>query len=240
MPFLLALIPLTLGLAAVAEGGTSKLPTRSRERFGARRTPMNSVPADPSAVVPAPLSFPMDALEPDISLATMAFHHDVLHAAYLQNARSRAAALSAGSGTPEDVDAEAYATAGDVLHRVYWATLSPVAGVRMPPELTTRLAQAFGSTATFGGLLFDLVRRIGGPGWVVLGYEPMNKRLLVYTVRGHLDGHVPGAIPILAVDAWEHAYQRDWGADRDGFLWAWLRHVDWSAVLDRLRAAEAA
>ncbi|HEY3077499.1 MAG TPA: Fe-Mn family superoxide dismutase, partial [Burkholderiales bacterium] len=42
-----------------------------------------------------------------------------------------------------------------------------------------------------------------------------------------------GAIPILALDMYEHAYHIDFGADAKAYVDAFMRNVDWQAVQDR-------
>jgi len=49
--------------------------------------------------------------------------------------------------------------------------------------------------------------------------------------------------PVLALDVYEHAYVRDFGATPDGrkqYVEAFLRNVDWDHVNRQLQQAEAA
>lgn len=49
--------------------------------------------------------------------------------------------------------------------------------------------------------------------------------------------------PVLALDVYEHAYVRDFGATPDGrkqYVEAFLRNVDWDHVNRQLKQAEAA
>lgn len=45
--------------------------------------------------------------------------------------------------------------------------------------------------------------------------------------------YAPGGVnikPLLCVNTWEHAYMRDWGLDKRGFLQAWWKRIDWTTV----------
>jgi Fe-Mn family superoxide dismutase len=46
-----------------------------------------------------------------------------------------------------------------------------------------------------------------------------------------------GAIPILALDMYEHAYHQEFGANATAYIAAFMRNIDWNAVLERYSEA---
>lgn len=73
---------------------------------------------------------------------------------------------------------------------------------------------------------------IGGPGWAVLG-QPMRGQgeLMCYRVQEHQDGNLAGFVPILVIDAWEHAYA--WTSKQQAWD-AVMANLDWSVIEGRL------
>lgn len=66
-------------------------------------------------------------------------------------------------------------------------------------------------------------------GWVALVYDVMDGRLHTYLSDIHSDG-VWGAIPLLILDVYEHAYFIDYGVARKDYLDAFMGNVDWDHV----------
>jgi Fe-Mn family superoxide dismutase len=78
---------------------------------------------------------------------------------------------------------------------------------------------------------------VQGSGWAVLAYEPTAQRLLVLQAEKHQNMGVWGAVPLLALDVWEHAYYLKYQNKRTEFISAFLEIVDWGGVEQRLQAA---
>ena len=50
--------------------------------------------------------------------------------------------------------------------------------------------------------------------------------------------HAPaGAVPLLALDMYEHAYHMDFGANAAAYVDTFMAHIDWAAVYARAQAA---
>ncbi len=71
-------------------------------------------------------------------------------------------------------------------------------------------------------------------GWVVCGYSLFLKRFVNVCVDSHDQGVPVGLIPILVIDMWEHAYVRDYGMDKKGYLTAMMREISWEVVESRV------
>lgn len=127
-----------------------------------------------------------------------------------------------------------------LLHELYFASLGGD-GRAIPAPLAEALARDFGSVdrwqQEFAGLAGALA---GGSGWVLLTYLPRDGRLINQSATDHSQA-VPGGVPILALDMYEHAYHIDFGPNANAYIAAFLRNIDWKAVQarfdDALKAA---
>lgn len=87
------------------------------------------------------------------------------------------------------------------------------------------------------GRLFDDIRRTAlgvRNGWVVLYYDAGQEQLVVGYSDLHHIGHIIGALPVAALDMWEHAYSGDYGANKAAYIERWLNHTNWIAVGARI------
>ena len=196
-----------------------------------------------------PLPYAYDALEPHIDAETMRLHHDKHHQAYvtgLNKALADLAALGAagGAGNPalltglqEDLTFNA---GGHLLHSVFWAAMAPAAGGEPGGTLAEALAKDFSSVAAFRTQFTRVALAVKGSGWAVLAYEPVGRRLLIVQVKQHDLQLVPGAVPLLPLDVWEHAYYLKYHNVRADYIKAWWNLVNWPAVDQALAAARRA
>ncbi len=72
-------------------------------------------------------------------------------------------------------------------------------------------------------------------GWVICGYSLFLKRFVNVSVDGHDQGVAVGLIPLIVIDMWEHAYSRDYGTDKKGYLTAMMRELQWEVIEDRVK-----
>jgi hypothetical protein len=79
----------------------------------------------------------------------------------------------------------------------------------------------------------------GGSGWVLLSWVPRDGRLINQYASDHSQS-IASAVPILALDMYEHAYHIDFGANAKGYVDAFLRNIDWQAVEGRFEDATKA
>jgi superoxide dismutase, Fe-Mn family len=80
-------------------------------------------------------------------------------------------------------------------------------------------------------------------GWVMVGYDLNDGSLFNYIMDSQNLWGVYNMVPVLALDVYEHAYTRDFGATPEGrkqYVEAFFRHVDWDHVNRQLAQAEAA
>src|SRR5437879_551884 len=77
----------------------------------------------------------------------------------------------------------------------------------------------------FGG--FDLFRKhIMGSGWAALVWEPIGKKLLITQIYDHQSNLAQGGVPLLVIDAWEHAYYLQYQNRKTEFFEAVLEALE--------------
>jgi Fe-Mn family superoxide dismutase len=80
-------------------------------------------------------------------------------------------------------------------------------------------------------------------GWVMTGYDLNDGSLFNYIMDTQNLWAVYNMVPVLALDVYEHAYARDFGATPDGrkkYVEAFFENLDWDHVNRQLAQAEAA
>lgn len=191
-----------------------------------------------------PLPYGADAIA-GISAATFTMHHDTLYAGYVKKSQEIATELDAVARGEKELppanatwsalrslkDAEVFARNATVLHEYYFASLTPDA---QEPEgaLAQALTERFGSVEAFLGYFASC--GIASRGWTVLAWDTNTNTLEVFNADAHHQGGVWGAIPLLVLDVYEHAYVADYGADRKKYISAFLARVNWQQVAARL------
>jgi Fe-Mn family superoxide dismutase len=118
-----------------------------------------------------------------------------------------------------------------LLHELYFASLG---GEGKPSEaMASALARDFGSADRWRAEFVAMAHALGGgSGWVVLAYVPRDRRLVNQYASEHTQA-LAGAIPVLALDMYEHAYHIDFGANAKAYVDAFMRNVDWRGVEER-------
>jgi Fe-Mn family superoxide dismutase len=80
-------------------------------------------------------------------------------------------------------------------------------------------------------------------GWVMVGYDLNDGSLFNYIMDTQNLWAVYNMCPVLAIDVYEHAYVRDFGATPDGrkqYVEAFFRNLNWDHVNRQLAQAEGA
>jgi Fe-Mn family superoxide dismutase len=119
------------------------------------------------------------------------------------------------------------------LHELYFQNLGGKGG-EPAGALAKALAREFGSFEAFRKD-FMATGALRGIGWVILYQDAAAGRLFNSWVNEHDVGHPAGAVPLLVMDVFEHAFLTDYGLNRADYLAAFWKAVDWTAVEKRLR-----
>jgi Fe-Mn family superoxide dismutase len=188
------------------------------------------------------LGYDPSALEPHISGRIIELHHEH-HAAYVKGAN---AALAKLHDTREKGDFTAismleknlaFNVSGHVLHSVYWTNLSPDGGGAPSGELGALIEETFGGFPAFQQQMTEAASTIQGSGWALASWEPTAGRLVIQQVYDHQGNHGQGTVPLLAIDAWEHAFYLQYENRKAEFFEALWRVISWDDVAERLRSA---
>jgi Fe-Mn family superoxide dismutase len=189
------------------------------------------------------LAYDPSALEPHISGQIIELHHDKHHAAYVKGANTALEKLAAArtSGNYDAIvgleKSLAFNLGGHVLHSMYWANLSPDGGGKPDGELAAAIDEHFGSFDAFQSHFTQAATLVQGSGWGILSWEPIGRRLIVEQLEDHHENTTLGAVPLLAIDVWEHAFYLQYQNRKPEYLEAIWNIVNWPDVSRRFLAA---
>jgi len=191
------------------------------------------------------LRYDYGALEPHISGKIMELHHDKHHAAYVKGANEALDKLGEAR-QKEDYTrlgalekALAFHLSGHVLHSLFWQNLTPKGGGRPDGELSDAIERDFGGFDKLKRQLTEVASTIMGSGWGALIWEPLAGRLLTTQVYDHQSNLAQAGVPILVLDAWEHAYYLQYQNRKTEFFEAVWSVWNWKDVAERFAAVRA-
>ena len=189
------------------------------------------------------LRYDYGALQTHISGRIMELHHDKHHAAYVKGANTTLEKLDEARDK-EDYSrltalekALAFNLSGHVLHSIFWQNLSPKSGGRPTGELAAAIQEHFGSFEKLKRQLNEVASTIMGSGWAALVWEPLGRRLLTTQIYDHQSNLNQGGIPLLVLDAWEHAFYLQYENRKADFFEAVWNVWNWADVAQRFEAA---
>jgi Fe-Mn family superoxide dismutase len=194
-----------------------------------------------------PLPYAYDALEPHIDKATMEFHHDKHHQAYVDKVNAALEGTPLADAPIEDVlkdlgqvpDAKRTAVknngGGHYNHTLFWENMAPDGGGEPSGELGDAIASAFGSFADFKAKVKETGVNQFGSGW---SWLVLDGGALAVVGSANQDNPISdGKTPLLGVDVWEHAYYLKYQNRRPDYIEAWWNVVNWARVAERFAAA---
>jgi Fe-Mn family superoxide dismutase len=202
-----------------------------------------------------PLPYAYDALEPYIDTETMHIHHDRHHAAYVANLnkalvdwpeyRMRMNApfieglevlLKDLNSVPENIrTAVRNNGGGHYNHSVFWQMMKPAGGGEPTGELAKAIGTNFGSFAGFKHQFVEAATKVFGSGWAWLVLK--DGKLAIQSTPNQDCPISQGAIPLLGLDVWEHAYYLKHQNKRADYIAAWWNVVNWDFAGDKFHTA---
>ena len=188
------------------------------------------------------LPYDYGALEPHISAEIMKFHHDKHHQTYVNGANQALAALQEArqKGDLARVAALehllAFNVSGHVLHSLFWRNLGPKAGGQPEGALAQQIKTDFGSFDAFKAQMTKAAGTITGSGWAALTWDPAGGQLLVVQLHDHQSETAQGSVPIMVLDAWEHAYYLQYKNEKAKFFDAVWNVWNWEDIGSRFEA----
>lgn len=144
-------------------------------------------------------------------------------------------------GTPEYAEIKrrfGWEFNGMRLHEYYFENMSKEpSDIDKNSNLYLEIVKNFGSYENWERE-FKAIGGFRGIGWVILYYDETAGRLLNVWVNEHDVGHLAGAIPILVMDVFEHAYMIDYGLKKAEYIEAFFKNINWMECVKRFERAK--
>jgi Fe-Mn family superoxide dismutase len=197
----------------------------------------------PQYVLPD-LPYDFGALEPHISARIMELHHDKHHKTYVDGANKACEQLeeARSSGDFSKIAATekalAFNLSGHVLHSLFWQNLAPDGGDKPQGELAEAVDRDFGSFDSFKKQLTQAAATCMGSGWGALVWDSISSRLLTVQIHDHQSEFAVGSVPLLVIDAWEHAYYLQYQNEKAKYFEAIWNVWNWNDVAARYAEAQ--
>jgi Fe-Mn family superoxide dismutase len=124
---------------------------------------------------------------------------------------------------------------GMLLHEYYFGNLKPGGSGAAGGNLKKAMEESFGSYETWLAD-FKAISTMPGIGWAVTFQDPRNGWLSNHWITLHETNNIAGYMPIIVLDAWEHAFVPDYKAnERAKYVDAYFSNLDYDAAEGRLK-----
>lgn len=156
-----------------------------------------------------------------------------LDAANTQDAKSTASAFRSLK------DDETFNFNGLKLHELYFTNIGDVASQISVDSLPyIRLSRDFGS---FERWQFDFIACAlsARNGWAMTVFEPYRNVFMNVVLDGHTKNVPLGAIPIIVMDMWEHAYFKDYLSDKKSYVVNMMKELNWNVIEARMLVVDS-
>ena len=185
-----------------------------------------------------PLPYNTDHLEPYMDEETLHLHHTFHHGGAVKGANKDIemikSVMNSGDLTLADhwTKKLSFHLCSHILHSIFWTNL---ANKKSQPtgDLLKKIEKDFGSTNKMQGMIAKISKSIEGSGWGILAYQPYSDNLVVLQCENHHKLTVWGAVPLLVIDVWEHAYYLKYKNKRGDFVDALMNIINWDNVAQR-------
>jgi len=186
------------------------------------------------------LPYDDDALEPHYEARTLRLHHGAHHKAYVDGLNNAAAKLAEARKKGDYALIKhwerelAFHGSGHILHATFWENMKPGGGGPAVGAVAGLIERDFGSFERFQKQFSAAAAAVEGSGWALLCLVPAFDKLEILTAEKHQNLTQWGAVPLLVLDLWEHAYYLQYQNRRAAFIEAWWNLVNWDDVNRRL------
>ena len=185
-----------------------------------------------------PLPYNTDHLEPYMDEETLHLHHTFHHGGAVKGANKDIemikSVMNSGDFTLADhwTKKLSFHLSSHILHSIFWTNL--INKKSQPTgDLLKKIEKDFGSTNKMQGMIAKISKSIEGSGWGILAYQPYSDNLVVLQCENHHKLTVWGAVPLLVIDVWEHAYYLKYKNKRGDFVDALMNIINWDNVAQR-------
>ncbi|HVS10951.1 MAG TPA: Fe-Mn family superoxide dismutase [Planctomycetota bacterium] len=187
-----------------------------------------------------PLPYREDALAPHLSKETLEFHYGKHHKAYVEKLNKLI------GGTPFEgmrLEETIRKSSGDVFnnaaqvwnHTFYWNSLSPDGGGDPEGAVAEAIDGSFESFDKFREQFGEAAGGLFGSGWVWL-VRNKDGSLAIEPMENAKNPLKTGQTAILTCDVWEHAYYIDYRNERERYVEAFWKLVNWEFAERNLSA----
>ena len=185
-----------------------------------------------------PLPYNTDYLEPFMDAETLHLHHTFHHGGAVKGANKDIEMIKKVMNSEDLTLADhwtkklSFHLSSHILHSIFWTNL---ANKKSQPtgDLLKRIEKDFGSTNKMQGMIAKISKSIEGSGWGILAYQPYSDNLVVLQCENHHKLTLWGAVPLLVIDVWEHAYYLKYKNTRGDFVDALMNIINWDIVAQR-------
>ena len=185
-----------------------------------------------------PLPYNTDYLEPFMDAETLHLHHTFHHGGAVKGANKDIEMIKKVMNSEDLTLADhwtkklSFHLSSHILHSIFWTNL---ANKKSQPtgDLLKRIEKDFGSTNKMQGMIAKISKSIEGSGWGILAYQPYSDNLVFLQCENHHKLTLWGAVPLLVIDVWEHAYYLKYKNKRGDFVDALMNIINWDNVAQR-------
>jgi len=189
------------------------------------------------------LPYAYNALEPVIDEQTLRLHHDKHHAGYVKGLNQAEMKLAEARQSGDFALIKhwerevAFHGSGHILHSIFWSNLSPMGSGKPTGKLAKAMDAEYSSFDAFKAHMIAASNSVEGSGWGVFAYQPLFDKLLILQAEKHQDLTQWGAMPLLVIDVWEHAYYLKYQNRRSEFVEKLFGIINWQDVAARYENA---
>jgi len=186
-----------------------------------------------------PLPYDYNALEPILDEQTLRLHHDKHHAGYVKGLNRAEMKLNEAREKDDFSQIKfwereaAFHGSGHILHAIYWQNLSPRGGGEPRGNLAASIKKQFSSFSAFQKQMIAATTSVEGSGWGILAYQSILKQLVILQAEKHQNLTQWGAVPLLVIDVWEHAYYLNYQNKRAEYVTKIFDIINWKDVSAR-------
>lgn len=174
--------------------------------------------------------------------------HERLYKSYIEKLNSTSAKIDAAVQNEASADASVYRSLkidettllnGVYLHELFFSNcFDPHSEIFMDSKPYIRLQRDFG---TFEDWQKDFMScaMAAREGWAVTGYNMFLRKFVNTVIDAHANNVQVGLIPVIVLDMWSHSYFRDYIDDKNSYVIAQLRSLNWEIIAERFEKVEA-
>ena len=187
------------------------------------------------------LPYPVDGLEPFISVRSMAFHHGHVHKRCVEMVNmithdSQPSEKSLEQLIRESNDEPSLSINAALAwsHDFFWKSMKPGGGGRPNAQLLEKIARSFGSFEGFRMHFIDEGGMQLGSGWIWLVQDGPQLKIVRTNNADTPIKHDQN--PLFVCDLWEHTYYLDYQNRRRDFLQIFVDHlINWDFAVSQLK-----